>query len=171
MHSRIYNLGPTGCGKTTLLDILADRRSSHGVSGEVFLDGLPPPPSFKYMVGYVVQDNIICETLSVRENLMFSANVRLPRDISSSERTERTTKAIHELGLEACADTRIGTKFLRGVSGGERKRACIGMELVLSPKLLFLDEPTTGLYCQSQRCVLKTILSVSYTYIVTSAFS
>jgi ATP-binding cassette subfamily G (WHITE) protein 2 len=77
---------------------------------------------------------------------MFSANVRLPNDVSDDERRERVTEIIRDLGLESCADTRMGTEFLRGVSGGERKRTCIGMELVLSPKILFLDEPTTGLY-------------------------
>jgi ATP-binding cassette subfamily G (WHITE) protein 2 len=98
------------------------------------------------MVGYVVQDDIISGTLTVRENIVFSANVRLPADVSETERKERVGKVIEELGLESCADTRIGTEFLRGVSGGERKRTCIGMELVLEPKILFLDEPTTGLY-------------------------
>ncbi|CAF4778600.1 unnamed protein product, partial [Rotaria sp. Silwood2] len=106
----------------------------------------PPPSSYKYIVGYVVQDDIISGTLTVRENLMFSANVRLSDDVSNKERKERVTKVIHDLQLEACADTKIGTEFLRGVSGGERKRTCIGIELVLSPKILFLDEPTTGLY-------------------------
>jgi ATP-binding cassette subfamily G (WHITE) protein 2 len=97
------------------------------------------------MVGYVVQDDIISGTLTVRENLMFSANVRLSNDVPDDEREKRVSKIIQDLGLESCADTKIGTEFLRGVSGGERKRTCIGMELVLSPKILFLDEPTTGL--------------------------
>lgn len=98
------------------------------------------------MVGYVIQKDIICETLTVRENLMFSANIRLPKEISYSQRVARVIKIISDLGLELCADTRIGTDFERGVSGGERKRTCIGMELVLAPNMLFLDEPTTGLY-------------------------
>jgi ATP-binding cassette, subfamily G (WHITE), member 2 len=136
--------GPTGCGKSSLLDILADRKDPHGLSGQVLVDGLPPPPTFKYIVGYVVQDDIISETLTVRENLMFSANVRLPDAISDEERKARVMETIRDLGLESCADTKIGTEFLRGVSGGERKRTCVGMELVLSPKILFLDEPTTG---------------------------
>lgn len=144
----LYNcLGPTGCGKSSLLDILADRKHPEGLTGRILLDGIPRDPTFKYNVGYVVQEDIITGTLTVRENLMFSANVRLPKDVPFIEREEQVTKVISELGLEACADTRIGTEFLRGVSGGERRRACIGMELVLSPKILFLDEPTTGLYC------------------------
>lgn len=136
--------GPTGCGKSSLLDILADRKDPHGVSGYVLVDGLPRHPSFKYTVGYVVQEDIFSGTLTVRENLIFSANLRLPKTISDHEKNERVSRIIADLGLESCADTRMGTNLLRGVSGGEKKRTCIGMELVLSPKILFLDEPTTG---------------------------
>jgi ATP-binding cassette, subfamily G (WHITE), member 2 len=110
----------------------------------VLIDGQPTPDSYKYIVGYVVQDDIISGALTVRENLMFSANVRLSADVSDVERQDRVNRIIEDLGLASCADTRVGTEFLRGVSGGQRKRACIGMELVLSPKILFLDEPTTG---------------------------
>ncbi len=88
--------------------------------------------------------DIISGTLSVRENLMFSANVRLPRSKTMNQRIEIVNKILRDLGLEKCADTRIGTHFIRGVSGGEKRRACIGMELVLSPNILFLDEPTSG---------------------------
>jgi ATP-binding cassette subfamily G (WHITE) protein 2 len=95
-------------------------------------------------VGYVVQEDICSETLTVRENICLSANLRLPREISLSEKDQRVSQIIDELGLESCADTRIGTESLRGISGGEKKRTCIGMELILSPKILFLDEPTTG---------------------------
>ncbi|CAF5024423.1 unnamed protein product, partial [Rotaria magnacalcarata] len=137
-------MGSTGCGKSSLLDVLAHRKDHRGLSGHIFVDGSPPPSSFKYMVGYVVQDDIIFETLTVRENLMFSANIRLPRNVSHVERAERVAQIIFDLGLESCADTLIGTDFIRGVSGGERRRACIGMELVLAPKIFFLDEPTTG---------------------------
>ncbi|CAF1254458.1 unnamed protein product [Rotaria magnacalcarata] len=143
-------MGSTGCGKSSLLDILAHRKDRHGLSGQIFVDGSPAPSSFKYMVGYVVQDDIISETLTIRENLMFSANIRLPRDISHVERIERVIRVISDLGLESCADTTVGTEFIRGVSGGERKRACIGMELILARKIFFLDEPTT-VDAQSER--------------------
>lgn len=106
---------------------------------------MPISSSFKYIIGYVVQDDIISGTLTVKENIMFSANIRLPSNVSYNERKERVKRIIQELGLISCADTRVGTEFLRGISGGERKRTCIGMELVLEPKILFLDEPTTGL--------------------------
>lgn len=137
-------IGPTGCGKSSLLDILADRKDPRGRSGRILVDGSPRHPSFKYTVGYVTQEDIFTGTLTVRENLLFSANLRLPKTISSQEKLARVLRIISDLGLESCADTRMGTDFLRGVSGGEKKRTCIGMELVLSPKFLFLDEPTTG---------------------------
>lgn len=142
-------IGPTGCGKSSLLDILADRKDPHGLSGRILVDGLPRHPSFKYAVGYVTQEDIFTGTLTVRENLLFSANLRLPKTVTAEEKNTRVLRIISDLSLESCANTRMGTDFLRGVSGGEKKRTCIGMELVLSPKILFLDEPTTGETTQS----------------------
>ena len=112
--------GPTGCGKSSLLDILADRKDSRRVSGYVLVDGLPRHPSFKYTVGYVVQEDIFSGALTVRENLFFSANLRSPKTISNSEKNARVLRVITDLGLESCADTRMGTDLLRGVSGGEK---------------------------------------------------
>ncbi|CAF3365295.1 unnamed protein product [Rotaria socialis] len=154
-------LGPTGCGKSSLLDILADRKDQHGLSGRILVDGLPRHPSFKYIVGYVVQEDIFTGTLTVRENLLFSANLRLPKTVSTLEKNARVLRIITELGLESCADTRMGTDFLRGVSGGEKKRTCIGMELVLSPKILFLDEPTTGLDASTANNVMSYLKKLS----------
>jgi ATP-binding cassette, subfamily G (WHITE), member 2 len=123
---------------------LADRKDPSGISGHIMFDGNLRSSSYKYAVGYVVQDDMFSETLTVRENLLFSANLRLPKTLNSVEKSERVSSIISELGLQSCADTRMGTSLLRGVSGGEKKRTSIGMELILSPKILFLDEPTTG---------------------------
>ena len=101
---------------------------------------------FRRVSGYVVQDDVICRTLTVRENLAFSAALRLPqRSYGSEERRTRVESIIDDLGLKDCAESVIGTDAFRGVSGGERKRVCIGMELITNPKVLFLDEPTSGL--------------------------
>ncbi|CAF5072219.1 unnamed protein product, partial [Rotaria sp. Silwood1] len=81
--------------------------------------------------------------LTVRENLRFSANLRLSKKLSRETKSTIVEQVIEQLGLETCANTRVGTEFLRGISGGEKKRTNIGMELVLSPSVLFLDEPTT----------------------------
>ncbi|CAF1226255.1 unnamed protein product [Rotaria sordida] len=154
-------LGPSGCGKSSLLDVLADRKDSNDLSGLVLVDEAPRHPSFRYTVGYVVQENICSGTLTVRENLWFSINLRMPKEISMTEKNQRVTCVIKELGLEACADTRVGTDFLRGVSGGEKKRTCIGMELVLSPKILLLDEPTTGLDASTASSVMNCLKDLS----------
>jgi len=137
-------LGPTGSGKSSLLDILADRKDRRGLEGQVLMDGQPQTSDFKYQVGYVVQDDIISGNLTVRENLLFSANLRLPRNISSKAKKAIVDEVIGQLGLEKCAGQKVGTELQRGISGGERRRTNIGMELVLSPRVLFLDEPTTG---------------------------
>ena len=75
---------------------------------------------------------------------MFSANVRLAMSKSLGERKNVVNRILCDLNLERCADSRVGTHFIRGISGGEKRRVCIGMELVLSPAILFLDEPTSG---------------------------
>ena len=137
-------LGPTGSGKSSLLDILADRKDHRGLEGQVFLDGEIQHEDMKYRVGYVVQDDVLSGTLTVRENLIFSANLRLSKKLSTEEKQRVIDEVIEQLGLEKCADSKVGTEFQRGISGGERKRTNIGMELVLSPNVLFLDEPTTG---------------------------
>jgi ATP-binding cassette subfamily G (WHITE) protein 2 len=137
-------LGPTGSGKSSLLDILADRKDRKGLKGQVLMDGQVQTEDFKYRVGYVVQDDIVSGTLTVRENLAFSANLRLSKKTSQQQKTTIIDQVIGQLGLEKCADSKVGTEFTRGISGGERKRTNIGMELVLSPSVLFLDEPTTG---------------------------
>ncbi|XP_077575547.1 broad substrate specificity ATP-binding cassette transporter ABCG2d [Stigmatopora nigra] len=147
-------LGPTGSGKSSFLDILAARKDPCGLSGEVLIDGAPQPPNFKCLSGYVVQDDVVMGTLTVRENLRFSAALRLPAGVSEREKDSRVDQMIAELGLSKVADCEVGAWTTRGVSGGERKRTNIGMELIIDPPVLFLDEPTTGLDASTANSVL-----------------
>ncbi|NWY58640.1 ABCG2 protein, partial [Chionis minor] len=147
-------LGPTGSGKSSLLDILAARKDPHGLSGDILINGTPQPANFKCTSGYVVQDDVVMGTLTVRENLKFSAALRLPKSVKEQEKNERVNQIINELGLSKVADSKVGTQFTRGVSGGERKRTNIGMELITDPAILFLDEPTTGLDASTANAVL-----------------
>ncbi|NXU88387.1 ABCG2 protein, partial [Xiphorhynchus elegans] len=147
-------LGPTGSGKSSLLDILAARKDPHGLSGDILINGAPQPANFKCTSGYVVQDDVVMGTLTVRENLTFSAALRLPKSVKEQEKEERVNQIIKELGLSKVADSKVGTQFTRGVSGGERKRTNIGMELITDPAILFLDEPTTGLDASTANAVL-----------------
>ncbi|CAL8330954.1 unnamed protein product [Lota lota] len=156
-------MGPTGSGKTSLLDVIAGRKDPAGLRhGTVFVDGRPVTNNLRLTSAYVVQDDVLMGTLSVRENLLFSANLRLnPRHHSSADKQSRVETILEELGLTECANTKIGTDFIRGVSGGERKRCSIGMELITSPSLLFLDEPTTGLDAYTANCIITLLRKLS----------
>ncbi|NXY79039.1 ABCG2 protein, partial [Glareola pratincola] len=154
-------LGPTGSGKSSLLDILAARKDPHGLSGDILINGAPQPANFKCTSGYVVQDDVVMGTLTVRENLKFSAALRLPKSVKEQEKNERVNQIISELGLSKVADSKVGTQFTRGVSGGERKRTNIGMELITDPAILFLDEPTTGLDASTANAVLLLLKRMS----------
>lgn len=156
-------MGATGSGKTSLLDVIAGRKDPAGLrQGSILVDGKVVTSKLRLSSAYVVQDDIVMGTLSVRENLLFSANLRLSRKHhSSDDKTKKVDEIIQELGLTDCADTKIGTEFLRGVSGGERKRCSIGMELITSPSLLFLDEPTTGLDSNTANCIINLLHKLS----------
>ena len=138
-------MGPTGSGKTTLMDILAARKNKKYLQGQVLMNDKPQSKHFKCITGYVIQDDCLMGTLSVRENIAFSASLRLRASLSIREKREKVQEVINKLGLTRVADTLIGTELTRGVSGGERKRTHIAMEMIIAPSILFLDEPTTGL--------------------------
>jgi len=139
-------LGPSGCGKSSLLSILAGEDS--GVrDGTVFLDGTAlAPRSLRRVVGYVSQDDALPATLTVREAIAFSAALSAtPSSAPVACAAERVEWALRRLGLEAVAKSRIGGERGRGISGGERRRVAIGVELVSARGVLILDEPTSGL--------------------------
>ncbi|MEQ2207180.1 ATP-binding cassette sub- G member 2 [Xenoophorus captivus] len=100
-------MGATGSGKSSFLDVLAARKDPAGLSGEVLIDGAPQPPNFKCLSGYVVQDDVVMGTLTVRENFSFSAALRLPSTITQKEKVQKVNKLIQELGLGRVADSRV----------------------------------------------------------------
>ena len=151
-------LGPTGAGKSTLLDVLAMRKRAEWVDGTVFVMGKPQTPAFTRMCGYVTQDDLLLGNMTVRENIAFSAALRLPQDLYSAAKREVAIESVlAELGLAKVKDSLIGNDMIRGISGGERKRTNIACELVFRPSVLFLDEPSTGLDAATAVQVIKTI--------------
>jgi ABC-type multidrug transport system ATPase subunit/ABC-type multidrug transport system permease subunit len=130
-------IGPSGAGKSTLLRALAG--VSTPSAGEVLISG-EPVLGRRTEIGYVPQDEIVHERLTVREALRFAARLRLPADATAESVEALVDRALSELELEARADVRIGA-----ISGGQRKRVGVATELLNRPSLLFLDEPTTGL--------------------------
>ncbi|KAH9307874.1 hypothetical protein KI387_035785, partial [Taxus chinensis] len=137
-------MGPSGSGKTTLLSLLGGRNNQH-ITGKVTYNDRPFHKSLKRRIGFVTQDDVLYPHLTVRETLVYAALLTLPRDIRKQHKIERADQVIQDLRLERCRDTRVGGPFLRGISGGERKRVCIGHELLMDPPLILLDEPTSGL--------------------------
>ncbi|KAL5739837.1 hypothetical protein ACOSP7_028731 [Xanthoceras sorbifolium] len=138
-------MGPSGSGKTTLLNLLGGRLMQPTVGGSVTYNDHPYSKSLKSKIGFVTQDDVLFPHLTVKETLTYAALLRLPKTLTKQQKEKRAIDVIYELGLERCQDTMIGGSFVRGVSGGERKRVCIGNEIIINPSLLFLDEPTSGL--------------------------
>jgi ABC-type multidrug transport system ATPase subunit len=139
-------MGPSGAGKSTLLTVL--NGSLRPTSGEVRVNGENLHAIYDALrgsIGYVPQDDLLHAELTVREAVSFSARARLPPDFSREEVDRRVTKTLTDLGLEHVADTVIGSPTHKILSGGQRKRVNIALELVTDPALLFLDEPTSGL--------------------------
>ncbi|XP_042496438.1 ABC transporter G family member 22-like [Macadamia integrifolia] len=138
-------MGPSGSGKTTLLSLLGGRLSVPAQGGSITYNDQPYSKSLKRRIGFVTQDDVLFPHLTVRETLTYAALLRLPKTLTRQQKEERAMDVIYELGLERCQDSKIGGSFVRGVSGGERKRVCIGSEILINPSVLFLDEPTSGL--------------------------
>jgi len=140
-------LGPSGAGKTTLLDILAGRAPrTHTIRGDIRVNGQPIVSSqIRRLSGYVTQDDVLPGTATVYEHLLFHAKLRLPMTMSMKDVRRCVNSTMQILGIEKLADSFIGDQFQRGLSGGEKRRVSIATELLMSPGIMFLDEPTTGL--------------------------
>jgi ABC-type multidrug transport system ATPase subunit len=127
------------------LTVLAAACRGVKMQGEVLYNGKPLNKRAKRQVGYVMQDDLLYESLTVYETLYFAALLRLPRQMSKAAKLERVSTVITALGLDKCKNTIIGSYFRRGISGGERKRVSVGHELLINPSIVLLDEPTSGL--------------------------
>lgn len=142
-------MGPSGSGKTSLLNALAGRTrgTKHlHLTGEILCDGLQVTDwsAFRRTCAYVEQDDLLFSMLTVRETIQFAANMRLPRTMTQEEKNNRVELVLAELALKNCAETRIGDAEVRGISGGERKRTSMAIEILRGPAVLFVDEATTG---------------------------
>ncbi|KAF5206700.1 Abc transporter g family member [Thalictrum thalictroides] len=155
-------LGASGSGKSTLIDALANRIAKGSLKGSVQLNGEPLESRLlKTISAYVMQDDLLYPMLTVEETLMFSAEFRLPRSLSKSKKKARVEALIDQLGLRNAAKTVIGDEGHRGVSGGERRRVSIGIDIIHDPIILFLDEPTSGLDSTSAFMVVKVLQRIA----------
>lgn len=155
-------MGPSGAGKTSLLDILCFRKKF--TSGNILINGTPlSGTQFRRLAAYIPQFQHFLPSLTVRETMEFYSEVKLSHDkFSSEERKQRAESVIQEMRLTSCVDTYIGNKALKGLSGGELRRVGIGVELLTNPALIFLDEPTTGLDSSTALSIVSTIIQLAH---------
>ncbi|TVY22935.1 putative ABC transporter ATP-binding protein/permease [Lachnellula hyalina] len=154
-------IGGSGSGKTTLLNTMAKRMTSSRLAfgGTTTFNGMEGVSIVRS--AYVMQQDVLLPTLTVRETLQYSADLRLPPPTRGEERRKVVEEVILELGLKECADTRIGNHQHKGCSGGEKRRTSIGVQLLSNPSVLFLDEPTTGLDATSAFQLVRTLKSLA----------
>ncbi|KAL2610196.1 hypothetical protein R1flu_028769 [Riccia fluitans] len=150
-------MGRSGSSKTTLLDALAGHIDANSLEGSILVNGVKMEDGLKSISGYVTQEDYLFPMLTTEETLLFSAKLRLPSKVSASAKRKRVQALIQELGLASCAHTRVGNEKIRGISGGERRRLSIGVDLIHDPPVILLDEPTSGLDSTSALQVIETL--------------
>jgi ABC-type multidrug transport system ATPase subunit len=132
-------MGPSGAGKSSLLNVLAGRSSSAAgitIEGKITVGGkVINPVTFRKNIAYVMQDDALLATATPREAIRFSANMRLPSSYSKEKIDSMVEVLLDELGILNCADVMIGGALIKGISGGQRKRTSVGVELITEPKV------------------------------------
>ena len=155
-------MGPSGAGKTTLLQCLTgERLPTHGTVRLAGIDVHRDFEQLRGLIGYVPQDDIVHGDLTVYEALSYAARLRLPRDTTRAEIERRVEEVLAELGLEHRKHTRVGSVEDKTLSGGERKRVNLGLELIADPLVLLADEATSGLSSEDSREVLAALRRVA----------
>jgi ABC-type multidrug transport system ATPase subunit len=151
-------MGPSGAGKTTLMNTLNGYTPPS--AGRVLINGhdlYQQYDQFRHCLGYVPQEDVMHRDLTVGQALFYSARLRLPQDYTPADIRERVTAVLAQLGLSGTEDVLIGSAEKKGISGGQRKRVNLAMELLTDPLILFLDEPTSGLSSEDALLVMKVL--------------
>lgn len=154
-------IGSSGSGKTSVLNTLS-RRVAGGrlrTTGDITYNGSSQLANIRS--AYVMQQDVLLPTLTVRETLRYAAELRLPPPTTTEEREQVVQNVILELGLKECADTRIGNNVHKGCSGGEKRRTSLAVQMLSNPSVLFCDEVTTGLDAATAHQLVATLKALA----------
>ncbi len=153
-------MGASGAGKSTFVNVLMGKQAHTG--GVTKINGVVGDiKKYKKIIGYVPQDDIVLPELTVRENIMHSARIRLPSNWNETQIQKHVDNLISCLQLAHVKDSLVGSAANPVISGGQRKRVSIGIELAAAPMALFLDEPTSGLDATSASSIMMTLKELS----------
>ncbi len=150
-------MGGSGAGKTTLLNVLSG--IDNPTLGQVHINGVDlhqEKELIKGIIGYIPQDDLLIEELTVYENLYYSTKL-VYRDLTEEEIDNKVNKVLLSLGLHPRKDLKVGSPLDKKISGGQRKRLNIGLELIREPAVLFVDEPTSGLSSRDSENVMELL--------------
>lgn len=153
-------MGGSGVGKTTLLSLLNGNIRLQ--SGSITINGHDiSEPEAKSLIGFVPQDDLLIEELTVYQNLWYTAKLCFS-GMSDSELDSKVLSVLNQLGLDAAKDLKVGSPINKFISGGQRKRLNIALELIREPSILFLDEPTSGLSSADTETVVHLLKEQTY---------
>lgn len=153
-------MGGSGAGKSTFVNVLMGKTTNTG--GIIMVNDAPNKiKRYKKLIGYVPQDDIVLPELTVFENILHSARVRLPRTWADLEIQAHVNSVIDCLELSHVRDSLVGSVGKPVISGGQRKRVSIGMELAAAPMAIFLDEPTSGLDATAASSIMRTLKAIA----------
>ncbi|URD75112.1 Plant PDR ABC transporter associated [Musa troglodytarum] len=151
-------MGVTGAGKTTLLDVLAGRKTAGYIEGSIKISGYPKKQeTFARISGYCEQSDNHSPCLTVFESLWYSAWLRLPSNVDANTRNIFINEVMELVELTSLKNAMVGLPGVSGLAAEERKRLTIAVELVSSPSIIFMDEPTTGLDARAAAIVMRTV--------------
>jgi ABC-type multidrug transport system ATPase subunit len=151
-------VGVSGAGKTTLMDVLAGRKTSGSIEGSIILSGYPKKQeTFARISGYCEQTDIHSPNVTVYESILYSAWLRLSSDVDEKTRKMFVEEVMTLVELDVLRNAMVGLPGVDGLSTEQRKRLTIAVELVSNPSIIFMDEPTSGLDARAAAIVMRAV--------------
>ncbi|KAE8056426.1 hypothetical protein FH972_013201 [Carpinus fangiana] len=151
-------MGVSGAGKTTLMDVLAGRKTGGYVEGSIMISGYPKKQeTFSRISGYCEQTDIHSPHITVYESLLYSAWLRLPPEVDTTTKKMFIKEVMDLVELTSLSEALVGLPSVNGLSTEQRKRLTIAVELVANPSIIFMDEPTSGLDARAAAIVMRTV--------------